>query len=107
MVPDERGGSGLPQETNGCKLVRMKTSVKLDDELSAEVERTVPLIREDTATVLRMAIRAGLPLVANRFQSPRPEGYFGDAYKRPRKEQIELEDAAGKMKLSPARCSVR
>ncbi len=43
----------------------MKTSVKLDDELSAEVERAVSLIREDTATVLRMAIRAGLPLVAS------------------------------------------
>lgn len=93
----------MPRETDGCRLMRMKTSVKLDDELSAEVERAVSLIREDTATVLRMAIRAGLPIVSNRFQSPRPEGYFADAYKRPRKEQIELEDAAGKMKLSPER----
>ena len=97
----------MPQEANGCKLVRMKTSVKLDDELSAEVEHTVSLIREDTATVLRMAIRAGLPLVASRFQSPRPEGYFADAYTRPPKEQIELEDAAGKMTLSPFACSLR
>ena len=93
----------MPREAGGCKLVQMKTSVKLADELSAAIERTVSLIREDTATVLRMAIRAGLPLVASRFQSPRPEGYFGDAYKHPRKEQIDLEDAAGKMKLSPER----
>jgi hypothetical protein len=34
----ERGGSGLPEAADECKLSRMKTSVKLDDELSAEVE---------------------------------------------------------------------
>ena len=41
----------------------MKTSVNLDEEMARELQRTVSLVREDTATVLRMAIRAGLPVV--------------------------------------------
>jgi hypothetical protein len=52
----------------------------LDDALAAEVNKTVSLIGEKPATVLRLAIRAGLPVVANRFQSPRPEGYFHSCY---------------------------
>ena len=47
----------------------MRTSLCLDGEL-----------REKPATVICLAIRAGLPLVANGFQAPRPEGYFADAY---------------------------
>ena len=70
----------------------MKTSVDLDDELQAEVERTVSLVREKPATVLRLAIRAGLPLVASRFQAPRPEGYFASDYPMS-DERIELEKA--------------
>jgi hypothetical protein len=60
----------------------VKTSIDLDDDLSAEVERTVSLVREKPATVLRMAIRAGLPLVAVRFQSAVPDGYFAEDYKK-------------------------
>ena len=60
----------------------MKTSINLDKELSAEVERTVSLVREKPATVLRMAIRAGLPLVAVRFQTAAPEGHFAEDYKK-------------------------
>jgi hypothetical protein len=70
----------------------VKTSVDLDPDTQAEVERTVELIREKLATVLRMAIRAGLPIVANRHQASRPEGYFADAYPLP-KERQELESA--------------
>jgi len=81
----------------------MRTSLNLDDEISAEVEKTVSLIHEDTATVLRMAIRVGLPIVQNRFQSPRPEGYFRDAYQNIRPEQIELEAALAKAKIKPDR----
>jgi hypothetical protein len=81
----------------------MKTSVNLDEETAKEVHRTVSLVREDTATVLRMAIRAGLPIVANRFQAPRPEGFFEEAYKKVRPEQISLENAFAQMKLSPDR----
>jgi hypothetical protein len=81
----------------------MKTSVDLDDELAAEVERTVSLTREKPATVLRMAIRAGLPIVANRHQAPRPEGYFAETYRRWSKERLELEDAFTKAKTGPDR----
>jgi hypothetical protein len=81
----------------------MKTSINLDDETAREVNRTVSLIREDTATVLRMAIRAGLPIVANRFQAPRPEGYFADAYEKIRPEQARLEKSFAKIKVPPDR----
>lgn len=81
----------------------MKTSVNLDDETAREVDRTVSLIREDSATVLRMAIRAGLPVIASRFQAPRPEGYFAEDYKKVRPEQARLEEALSKMKISPDR----
>lgn len=79
----------------------MKTSVNLDDETASELARTVSLVREDTATVLRMAIRAGLPVVAGRWQAPRPEGYFAEDYKEVRTEQAELEAGFSKLKVSP------
>jgi len=74
----------------------MKTSVDLDEDLAAEVERTVSLTHEKSATVLRMAIRAGLPVVASRFQAPRPEGYFADAYRKAPKERLDFEDKMAK-----------
>ncbi len=73
----------------------MKTSVELDDELAAEVERTGSLIHEQPDTVLRLAIRAGLPLVASRAEPQRSEGYFADDYPLP-KEWLELEAAMAK-----------
>jgi hypothetical protein len=69
----------------------MKTSVDLDEELALELKRTVSLTREKPAAVLRMAIRAGLPVVANRFQAPRPDGYFADAYCKQPKDRVEFE----------------
>jgi hypothetical protein len=63
----------------------------LDDEMASELARTVSLVREDTATVLSMAIRTGLPLIAGRFQEPRPEGYFAEDYEEMRPEQAKLE----------------
>jgi len=80
----------------------VKTSVDLDDELQADVAKTVALVREKPATVLRLAIRAGLPLVASRFQSPRPEGYFTDAYPLPQGRR-ELEKAMSKQTQRPER----
>jgi len=73
----------------------MKTSVELDDELAAEVERTGFLIHEQTDTVLRLAIRAGLPLVASSAEAQRPEGYFADDYPLPA-DWLELEAAMAK-----------
>jgi len=81
----------------------MKTSVDLDRELSAEVRRTAKLIKEKPATVLRMAIRAGLPVVANRHQAPRPEGYFADTYTKWPEERLALEDAAALTPTGPDR----
>ena len=80
----------------------MKTSVTLDDELISEVEKTSSLVGESQAIILRMAIRAGLPVVANRFQAPRAEGYFADAYPQS-KERIELENAMAKARQKPER----
>jgi len=80
----------------------MKTSVTLDGELASEVAKTSSLVGENPATVLRMAIRAGLPVVANRFQTPRPEGYFADAY-RANPEREALEKAMLKQKQRPER----
>ncbi|MGA3284784.1 MAG: hypothetical protein ABSD57_10045 [Verrucomicrobiota bacterium] len=80
----------------------MKTSVILDDDLVSEVEKTTSLVGENQATILRMAIRAGLPVVASRFQAPRPEGYFADAY-RPNPEREALEKAMLKQKQRPER----
>jgi hypothetical protein len=80
----------------------MKTSVILDDELAGEVEKTSSLVGENHATILRMAIRAGLPVVANRFQVPRPEGYFADDYPLP-KDRLDLERAMAKTRQKSER----
>jgi len=79
----------------------MKTSVDLDDELAAEVERTVSLTKGKPATVLSLAFRAGLPIVANRHQEPRPDGYFSEAYRHWPKDRLELEVSFAKTKTGP------
>jgi len=81
----------------------MKTSVFLDDELASEVKKTTSLAGEDQATILRMAIRAGLPVVASRFQAPRPDGYFADDYKKMPQERVEFEEAMGRQPQFPER----
>ena len=80
----------------------MKTSVDLDPELQDEVDKTVSLVREKPATVLRMAIRAGLPLIASRFQAPRPDGYFAGDYPLP-DDRLALEVAMANLPQSPDR----
>lgn len=74
----------------------MKTSIDLDKDLSADVERTASLLGENPATVLRMAIQAGLPLVAVRFQAAAPKGYFTEDYKETRR--VKFERAMSKVK---------
>jgi hypothetical protein len=81
----------------------MKTSIELDEATWAEVETTASLIREKPATVIRLAIRNGLPSVANRFQAPRPNGYFADAYKHWPQERARLEEAMSKGPQHPER----
>jgi hypothetical protein len=80
----------------------MKRSIELDDDLAAEVDQAAALVREKPATVIRMAIRAGLPSVSSRFQAPRPEGYFKDDYPLP-PDRLQLEKAMSKVKQRPDR----
>ncbi len=80
----------------------MKTSVFLDDELVGEVEKTTALLGEDQETVLRKAIRAGLPVLNARSHTSRPEGYFTDDYPLPG-DRLELEEAMLKMPQAPDR----
>ena len=80
----------------------MRTSVDLDHELEAELRDVVSLTKEKPATVIRQALRAGLPVVANRFQSPRATGFFTEDY-GPDKERQALESAMSRVKQRPER----
>jgi hypothetical protein len=80
----------------------MRRSVDLDNDLETELNEVVSLTKEKPAVVIRQALRAGLPAVANRFQSPRPEGYFAEAYGAD-KERVALETAMSKIKQKPER----
>ena len=80
----------------------MRRTVDLDRELDCELKQVVSLTKEKPATVIRHALRAGLPVVASRFQVPRPEGYFASDYPLP-KDRQELEAAMAKMKQRPDR----
>ena len=80
----------------------MKRSVDLDDGLASEVEQAAAQIHEKPATVIRMAIRAGLSSVTSRFQVSRPEGYFADDYPLP-KDRLDLEAAMSKAGTGPDR----
>ncbi len=80
----------------------MRRSVDLDAELETELSDVVSLTKEKPAAVIRQALRAGLPAVANRFQSPRPAGYFAEDYASD-KERVALESAMGKVRQKPER----
>jgi hypothetical protein len=80
----------------------VRRTVDLDKELEKELKHVVSLTKEKPATIIRHALRAGLPVVANRFQVPRPEGYFASDYPRP-KDRLELEAAMAKVKQRPDR----
>lgn len=81
----------------------MIASVILDEELAGEVEKTSSLVGENQDTTLRMAIRAGLPVVASCFQSPRPEDYFKAAYQQRDVERESLEGALLAIPQKPER----
>jgi hypothetical protein len=81
----------------------MRTTVDLDKETGKELTHVVGLTREKQAVVLRQAIRLGLPLLANRMQAPRPEGYFADAYKHNNPKRQRLEKAMLKVPQAPER----
>jgi hypothetical protein len=75
----------------------MRRTVDLDAELEQNLTDVVSLTKERPAVVIRQALRAGLPAVANRFQTPRPAGYFAADY-GPDKERVELESAMSKVR---------
>ncbi|PYJ83066.1 MAG: hypothetical protein DME22_16675 [Verrucomicrobia bacterium] len=68
----------------------------LDSDLVEQLDHVISLTKENQSVVLRMAIRAGLPIVAARHQVPRPEGYFANAYPRS-KDRQELKTAMAKV----------
>ena len=78
----------------------MRRTLDLDSELESELLGVVSLTKEKPAAVLRQALRAALPAIASQFQSPRPPGYFADAY-GPDKEREALESAMGKVRQKP------
>ena len=61
----------------------MRTSIDIDRELAAQLKQASSVTREKKATVIRLALRAGLPVVLNRFQAQRPHGYFASDYPLP------------------------
>ena len=75
----------------------MRRTVNLDTELEAQLSEVVSLTREKPAVVIREALRAGLHAVANRFQPPRPTGYFADDYGSDNK-RVALESAMRKVR---------
>ena len=83
-------------------MLAMRTSLEIDRELEQELNRAQAVTRENKATVIRRALRAGLPIVVNRFQEPRPEGYFASDYPLP-KDRRDLEAAMAKGKQRPDR----
>ncbi len=80
----------------------MKTSVELDDELAAKVEKTGNLLHQKPDIILRLAIEAGLPLLVSRSEPKRPDGYFAEDYPLPQ-EQLEMEAAMAKAEQRPDR----
>jgi hypothetical protein len=94
--------SNIARSTEWVQIGGVKTSVDLDPKLQDEVDKTVSLVREKPATVLRMAIRAGLPLIVSRFQAPRPDGYFAGDYPLP-DDRLALEAAMANLPQSPDR----
>jgi hypothetical protein len=80
----------------------MRTSVDIDPALARELTRATSLTREKRATIIRLALRAGLPVVMNRFHPPRPTGYFASDYPLP-EDRLELEAAMAKTKQRPDR----
>ncbi len=80
----------------------MKRSIDLDEELASEVDKAAELVHEKPATVIRLAIRAGLGAVTSRFQAPRPAGYFKDCYPLP-EDRRQLEKAMSSVPQRPER----
>jgi hypothetical protein len=80
----------------------MKRSIDIDEDLATEIDQVASMVRETPSVVMRLAMRAGLPSVSSRFQSPRPDGYFRGDYPRP-DDRLALEKAMSKVAQRPER----
>ena len=83
-------------------MMQMRRTVDFDGDLESSLAEVVSLTKEKPAVVIRQALRAGLPAVANRFYVPRPPGYFNDDY-GPDTERVALESAMSKIRQKPER----
>jgi len=82
----------------------MRASITIDRELDRDLDQATSVTREKRSTLIRLALRAGLPVVVNRFQSPRPAGYFAEDYAKADPERVRLENAYAKaLKQKPDR----
>jgi hypothetical protein len=97
-----KGQKWLACITFWVQISTMKRSVDFDDDLAAEIDQAASLVHEKPATIIRLAVRAGLPSVTSRFQAPRPEGYFKDAYPLS-DDRLALEKAMSKVVQRPER----
>ena len=63
----------------------MRKSVDLDRELVKQIEEVQALTREKASTIIRLALRCGLPLVMDRFRVPEPPDGWQPANRDPNK----------------------
>ena len=101
-VRDANVREGFDFSPKRCKVVHMRRTVDLDPDLETELSEVVSLTKEKPAVVIRQALRAGLPTVANRFQAPRPAGYFAEDY-GPDRERVALEKSMRMVVQKPER----
>lgn len=80
----------------------MRRTVDLDSELESELAVVVSLTKEKPRVVIRQALRAGLPVIAGRFRSVRPAGFFADDYGLD-SERMALESSMSNVKQKPER----
>jgi hypothetical protein len=70
--------------------------------LETELSDVVSLTKEKPAAVIRQALRAGLPTLANQLHSARPDAYFAADYGFD-EDRVALESAMGKVRQKPER----
>lgn len=81
----------------------MKLSVDFDAETAREIAKAAKAVHETKATLVRLAVRAGLPAVVTGLQTPAPPGTFAAQYRRRRPERERLETAMARLKTGPDR----
>jgi hypothetical protein len=80
----------------------MRRTVELDADLEAKLAQAASVAKQDPAAVLLEAVRVGLPSVSANLASPRPEGFFADAYDSD-SERLALESAMMNVPQRPER----